>query len=172
MDGRSSEQYRQALGLFATGVAIVTTVGSAGEPIGMTVSSFSSVSLDPPLVLWSVGQQAPEYEAFCQCRYYAIHFLAGKQQELSNRFATPGADKFAALETSEMIAAGQNTGVPVLSRSLACLQCEIEQNHLAGDHNILVGRVLSFSVPDSAESGGGEPPLLYFGGTYREIAEL
>ncbi len=169
MNAISREQYRHAMGRFATGVTIVTTADSAGDPVGMTVNSFSSVSLEPPLVLWSVGQQSPEYEAFCQCRYFAIHVLNDQQQQLSNRFATPGEDKFAALDTREMKVDGQSVGVPLLADMMASLHCRIEQNHAAGDHNILVGRVLSVNV--AAESDKQHyAPLLYFAGDYGRIA--
>ena len=152
------ESTRIAFGQFATGVCIVTATNS-GVSIGMTVSSFNSVSLDPPLVLWSVGRHAPEYTAFCQASHYAIHVLANDQVALSNRFATPGIDKFEGIEV-----AISEQGVPLLSGTVACFHCAAMHNYPAGDHNILVGSVL---LVDQAASGVA--PLLYYSSGYHDI---
>ena len=88
------KEFRNALGMFATGITIVTTTTPEGEPIGMTVNSFASVSLDPPLVLWSVGNHANSYDIFTKTDHFAIHVLRKDQEELSNLFASRGEDKF------------------------------------------------------------------------------
>lgn len=152
------ENTRIAFGKFATGVCIVTATHD-NIAIGMTVNSFNSVSLDPPLVLWSVGRHAPEYSAFCRATHYAIHILANDQIALSNRFATPGIDKFEGIEVTSSA-----HGVPLLNRALACFHCSAKHNYPAGDHNILVGTVISVDQADKSDS-----PLLYYSSDYREI---
>ena len=87
-------QFRQALGAFATGVTIVTTRDASGQDVGLTANSFNSVSLNPPLVLWSLSRKARSQPAFAQCEFFAVHILAADQEALSVRFATSGADKF------------------------------------------------------------------------------
>lgn len=147
--------FRDALGCFATGIAVVTTVDAAGAPVGVTINSFSSVSLDPPLVLFSLGRRAQSFEAFIGAGRFAVNVLSAEQQELSVRFSRLGSDKFAdlAYETWE-------TGCPILDGCLANLDCVTEAMHDGGDHVILVGRVLRL---DSRRTGA---PLLYFRGRY------
>lgn len=154
------ENTRSAFAKFATGVCIVTASDN-GNPIGMTVSSFNSVSLDPPLVLWSVGKHAPEYDAFCKMQHYAIHILGKNQVGLSNRFATPGSDKFEGLHYQY-----SEQGVPLIAGALACFHCQSQHNYPAGDHNILVGAVSSV---DQCSAEDKASPLLYFASTYRQI---
>lgn len=124
----------------------------------MTVNSFASVSLTPPLVLWSVGQHAPEYDAFSTANDTAIHVLGASQVALSNRFADPTADKFADLDWR----AGDN-GAPVLVDCPVCLLCRAKQKVAAGDHRILIASVRS------VELRGDQPPLLFYASGYREI---
>ena len=157
------EKTRIAFSTFATGVCIVTA-SDDGKPIGMTVSSFNSVSLDPPLVLWSVGTHAPEYQAFCRAEHYVIHILSSDQVALSNRFATPGIDKFESLDTS-----WSEQGVPILADTLARFHCSARHNYPAGDHNILVGAVNEVSSIDPVTEGA---PLLYFASGYRKVGAL
>lgn len=157
-----SDNLRQVLGQFATGVCVVTGVDREGRPIGMTINSFNSVSLDPPLVLWSVGNQAAEYEVFCQAERFAIHILDQSQAELSNHFATPADNKFLPSIATEL----SPHGVPVLTDAMCCLHCEAEHSYPAGDHHILVGRVVRI---DRRESATAELPLLYFASNYRAI---
>lgn len=155
-----TEKTRIAFAKFATGVCIVTA-SDEGQPIGMTVSSFNSVSLDPPLVLWSVGKHAPEYKAFCNAQYYAIHILCTDQVGLSNRFATPGIEKFEGLNTTL-----SEQGVPLLTGAVACFHCHSQHNYPAGDHNILVGAVIAV---DETIAVNAVSPLLYFASGYRQV---
>lgn len=131
---------RRALGQFATGVAIVTTVEPDGStPVGMTVNSFTSVSLDPPLVLWSLDKGARSYEAFVAAPYTAIHVLAHDQVALSNLFAMAGADKFQGLATEAGLG-----GVPLLRDVAARFECRSDVAHDGGDHVVLVSRIERF----------------------------
>ena len=144
------DKIRKAFGCFATGVAVATTRSQAGEPIGITISSFNTVSLDPPLVLWSVGHDSISFDAFAQAEYFAVNVLARHQENLSDRFAARGTDKFAGLECSEGVG-----GVPVLTECAACFECSTEYRYPGGDHLILVGRMLNF------EDHGLEPLIFY-----------
>ncbi len=149
--------YRNALGAFATGVAVVTAqVG--GELLGMTVNSFASVSLDPPLVLWSIGDRASNFESFCRAERYAIHILASHQRPLSDQFAQSSGDKYAGQEW-----APDDHGVPRLPGCLARFQCRLFEVYPGGDHRIIVGEVTAFEALE------GEP-LMFVQGQYREMA--
>ena len=97
-------EFRKALGTFATGITVVTTMDKAGEPVGVTASSFNSVSLDPPLVLWSLAKKSLSREAFCSSGHFAIHVLADTQEDLSNRFAVSGGD-VAVVQTQHLLGA-------------------------------------------------------------------
>ena len=144
------DKIREAFGCFATGVAIATALGTAGEPVGITISSFNSVSLDPPLVLWSVGNDSVSYDTFAHAEHFAVNVLARHQEELSERFAARGVGKFAGLDCTAGIA-----GVPVLPESAASFECATEYRYPGGDHLILVGRVLNF------EDRGLDPLIFY-----------
>lgn len=146
--------FRQALSSFATGVAIITTRDAAGEAIGLTVNSFNSVSLDPPLVLWSLAKTANSLETFKNIEHWAVHILSAEQQELSQQFAKKGADKFAGVSVEK--GAGD---VPLLVGCSARFQCRTASQYEGGDHVIFVGEVLSFDRCDSA-------PLVFHGGSY------
>lgn len=134
-DASTARHYRNALGTFPTGVAVVTTKTSAG-PIGMTVNSFTSVSLDPPLVLWSPAKSSSRYAAFTAASHFAIHVLSAEQGLLSSRFTRggPGFEELHWLENLE--------GVPVIPGTLARFECELSDLHDAGDHTLILGRVL------------------------------
>jgi 3-hydroxy-9,10-secoandrosta-1,3,5(10)-triene-9,17-dione monooxygenase reductase component len=144
------EQVRKAFGCFATGVAIATTKSSSGEPIGITISSFNSVSLEPPLVLWSLGNDSVSYDAFANAEHFAVNVLARDQEELSARFAATGKDKWSGLAWTE----GAH-GSPILPEFSACFECSTEHRYPGGDHLILVGRVLRF------EDRGLDPLIFY-----------
>jgi 3-hydroxy-9,10-secoandrosta-1,3,5(10)-triene-9,17-dione monooxygenase reductase component len=116
--GVAAAQFRQALGAFATGVTIVTTRDESGQDVGLTANSFNSVSLNPPLVLWSLSRAARSHPAFARCEFFAVHILAVDQEALSTRFATTGADKFQGLD----IARGAG-GVPLLGSCAARFVC-------------------------------------------------
>ena len=134
---------RRALGAFATGVTIVTARDASGEPVGMTANSFNSVSLDPPLVLWSVDRSARSAPAFRDASHFAVHVLAQDQADLSNRFARKGEDKFADLDWRET-----GHGVPLLPGALATFECRTHAVHEGGDHEIIVGEVDRFEAHD------------------------
>jgi len=147
-------EFRRALGSFLTGVTIVTTIGAEGEPRGFTANSFTSVSLEPPLVLVCIAKKALGHQAFSTSRGFAINILSEDQRAASGIFASKAADKFAAVAWQP----GQ-TGNPVIDGSVAVFDCDMEQLVDAGDHSILIGRVHDFTH-SSAQ------PLGYCRGTY------
>jgi 3-hydroxy-9,10-secoandrosta-1,3,5(10)-triene-9,17-dione monooxygenase reductase component len=149
-----ARRFRSALGAFATGVTIVTTRDAQGRDVGLTANSFNSVSLEPPMVLWSLAKNARSLPAFLAATHFAVHVLAVDQEELSLRFAARGAEKFAGLDL-ERIAAG----VPLLRGCSARFQCRTAFRHEGGDHVIFVGAVESFDHSD-------RPPLVFHGGRY------
>jgi 3-hydroxy-9,10-secoandrosta-1,3,5(10)-triene-9,17-dione monooxygenase reductase component len=150
-------QFRQALGTFTTGVTIVTTRGADGLDYGMTANSFNSVSMDPPMVLWSLNKDSSSAAAFTQARHFAVHILASEQEALSNRFAKSGGDKFAGLNPAR----GPD-GIPLLDGCAARFECRMAYQYEGGDHLILVGQVLAFERFDCA-------PLVFQGGGYRRL---
>ena len=157
---------RDAFGSFATGVTVVTAlckVDSIVEvPVAMTANSFCSISLDPPLVLWSIDKKAKSFDAFSQSRHFAVHILHGGQEELSSICATRNADKFA----NETWRSGIE-GVPILNDYITCFQCSVEHQYDGGDHQIIVGRVLDF---DNNERESHTNPLLFYRGKYTKVA--
>jgi 3-hydroxy-9,10-secoandrosta-1,3,5(10)-triene-9,17-dione monooxygenase reductase component len=154
-----TRQFRAALGSFATGVTIVTTRSATGEDIGLTANSFNSVSLDPPMVLWSLARKSLSLPAFLQSGYFAVHVLAANQEELSVTFATRGADKFAGLELKR--GAGD---IPLIPGCSAVFQCRIAFNYEGGDHVIFVGEVVEFEHFN-------HEPLVFHSGRYAVAVE-
>jgi 3-hydroxy-9,10-secoandrosta-1,3,5(10)-triene-9,17-dione monooxygenase reductase component len=149
--------FRDALGRFATGITIVTTRGAAGELVGFTASSFNSVSLEPPLVLFSLGRASSSWDAFIHADLFGVNVLRESQQDLSTRFAKTATDKFEGVPY-ELGA----TGVPLLKGVLAHFECRVRHRYDGGDHVIFVGEVLHF------EHDEGDP-LIYFGSRYRGL---
>jgi len=147
--------FRRALGQFATGVTVVTARTSDGRKIGVTVNSFASVSLNPPLILWSLARQAPSFADFTSCTHFAVNVLEAKQHHLSRQFSTPLPDKFAGVDFAE----GQ-AGVPLVSGAIAQLVCRKVKQYDGGDHVILLGEVEEYKYND------GEP-LVFHSGRYR-----
>ena len=139
------DEIRSAFSCFATGVAVATTVGIGGRPVGITVSSFNSVSIDPPLLLWSIAHDTTSFEAFSQTAHFAVHILGEHQRQLSDRFATRCENKFADIDWGK----GLN-GDPILPDFSACFECSTEHRYQGGDHMIIVGRVLRFDDRDLA----------------------
>lgn len=137
IDGRD---FRKALGRFPTGVAVVTALDAQGLRLGMTINSFSSVSLVPPIVLWSVAHQAPSYAAFAAARHFVINVLAEDQLAVSNQFSRPSDDKFAGVAWTPGLA-----GVPVLSGCVATFECAVRELCRAGDHDVMLGDVQRYS---------------------------
>jgi 3-hydroxy-9,10-secoandrosta-1,3,5(10)-triene-9,17-dione monooxygenase reductase component len=154
-----TRQFRAALGAFATGVTIVTTRNAAGEDIGLTANSFNSVSLDPPMVLWSLARKSLSLPAFLESGYFAVHVLAASQEDLSVTFATRGADKFADIAVTR--GAG---GIPLLPGCSALFQCKTAFNYEGGDHVIFVGEVQEFEHFN-------RPPLVFHSGRYAVAVE-
>ena len=147
-------QLRDALGAFATGVTIVTTQDAEGNDIGLTANSFNSVSLDPPMVLWSLAKTAQSRPAFFSTDYFAVHILSSGQEALSNQFAKRGEDKFAGVEITR--GAGK---LPLLDGCAARFQCKMAFRYEGGDHDIFVGNVIEFEHFN-------RPPLIYHRGKY------
>lgn len=134
LDADDGAALRGAFGRFGTGVTVITTRTEEG-PLGMTANSFSSVSLDPPLVLWSAALRSKRHDAFAEAKFYCIHILAEDQGTLAQHFATQGHD-FAGFEWHE----GPN-GAPTFAGALACFHCETRAVHPAGDHSIILGEI-------------------------------
>lgn len=150
---------RNALGAFATGVAIVTTVGEDGEQFGLTISSFNSVSLTPPLVLFSISKQALGFPTWLNAQRYAVNILGEHQQQLSNRFGRSSEDKW------EGLAFEIREGGPVFDDVIAAFDCVAHSHFDGGDHEIFVGRVVALKTSATAS----RPPLLFYSGAYRKI---
>lgn len=149
---------RQALGTFTTGVTVVTTMASM-RPVGLTVNSFNAVSLDPPLVLWSLQRRSPSLDAFVSAGRFAINVLAESQLTQSRTFADPRIeDKFLGIELDETA-----SGLPLLSDALAHFECNTESHCTVGDHELFIGRVQRFVM------GLQEPPLVFCRGSYRSL---
>ncbi len=154
------ETLRDTLGLFVTGVTVITTQAPSGERVGITANSFNSVSLDPPLILWSIANTSLSLPAFEAANNFAVHILRDDQAALSQRFARSGADKFSALETS--LGLGDT---PLLPDCAALLECSIYGRHPAGDHVIYIARV------ERMQSDRTARPLVYHGGQYATLAD-
>jgi 3-hydroxy-9,10-secoandrosta-1,3,5(10)-triene-9,17-dione monooxygenase reductase component len=148
------KQFRQALGAFTTGVTIVTTRGEDGQDYGLTANSFNSVSLDPPMVLWSLSKTSSSADAFMTAEHFAVHILAADQEALSNRFAKRGEDKFATLDVQR--GPGE---IPLLEGCSARFQCRTTYRYEGGDHIIFVGEVVAFDSFDKS-------PLVFHSGGY------
>ncbi len=163
MEGNSAaptaEQFRRACGRFATGVAVATTVDEAGIPHGLTINSFTSVSLDPLLVLFCVDRAAQALAVFEGSNSFVINILDQSQRDISRQFATRQEDRFDGLLWRRGV-----SGAPVLNQSLAILECRRHSVLDGGDHRIFLGEVIA------VEAGDGDP-LLYFAGRYRQLAE-
>ncbi|MGR5245436.1 MULTISPECIES: flavin reductase [Vibrio] len=150
---------RNALGTFTTGVTIITTRDGEGQAVGLTANSFNSVSLDPPLVLWSLAKTALSVPAFTSATHWNVHVLSSAQQELSNRFASKGEDKFSGLELDKGV-----SDAPLLQQCTARFQCRTAFTHDGGDHIIFIGEVIAFDQQDL-------PPLAFQSGQYAVTAK-
>ena len=149
--------FRDVLGRFASGVTVVTTI-SNGEPVGMTCQSFSSVSLEPPLVVFIPAKSSRSWPLIQRSGKFCVNFLAADQAELSNTMASRGADKFGDVKWTP----SARTGSPILAGSLAHVDCTIHTVHEAGDHYVVIGRVVDLNT-DEVDGD----PLLFFQGKYR-----
>lgn len=153
--------FRKALGQFPTGVVIATARTPEGQRVGMTMSSFNSVSLDPPLVLFSVHRKALTFPVWQSVEKYAINVLNDEQEQLSNQFARARADKWGDIEPLR-----GETGVPVMPNAAVVFECESYARHDGGDHEIFVGRVMA--LHEHPFNRGR--PLVFFDGQYRQLA--
>ena len=159
-DAFDTRALRNALGRFGTGVTIVTCVDGDGQPVGLTANSFNSLSLDPPLVLWSLRRSSLSLPAFMAAPHFAVNVLAEAQVDLSRRFASAAVDKFA----EGQWAAGAG-GVPMLAGCAAVFECELVSHQDVGDHVLFIGRVRAISEAPV-------PPLLFQAGHYRLLGEI
>lgn len=160
----AARRFRDVLGRFASGVTVVTAT-SGGEPVGMTCQSFSSVSLEPPLVVFIPAKTSRAWPRIHRSGTFCVNLLAADQSDLSNRMASRGVDKFEGVSWTP----SPQTGSPMLAGALAQIDCAIHAVHEAGDHYLVIGRVLDLVTDgDDPEEGGGErAPLLFYRGEYR-----
>jgi len=155
-----SKEFRFALGNFPTGVTVITSVADSGELLGATANSFSSVSLDPPLVLFSLDRGAYSLDAYLNAGVFAVNVLSEAQQDLSNRFARALEDKWVGVDYETW-----ETGSPILPGTLASFDCRVWNTYDGGDHVIFVGEVLRMSRDTDAH------PLVFFRGQYGLLAK-
>lgn len=159
VDEEARRAFRDALGQFCTGVTAITGLSAEGERIGMTVNSFSSLSLDPPLILWSIANTTPSFHCFAPGDPFAVNVLASDQQALALQFAKSGTDKFVGVAVQS-----GRCGVPLLTGCVAYLECDVDARHPGGDHDIIVGRVRRvYNV--------GKEPLLFHGGAFQSLGK-
>jgi flavin reductase (DIM6/NTAB) family NADH-FMN oxidoreductase RutF len=151
------QELRRILGHFATGVTVITTRDKDGAPSGLTANAFTSLSLNPPLVVVCVDKTAQCYGCFDQSKVFAVNVLSEDQEEVSRRFATKNSAKFAGLEWRE----GSN-GAALIEGAIGHIECKIVQSHDGGDHTIMVGEVVSATA-------SGDRPLLFFKGKYQRL---
>ena len=150
---------RNVLGCFATGVCVVTTIGDEGRPVGMTINSFSSVSLDPPLILWSIGLDAPSRGAFQTHGSFAINIMGSGTKDTTMNFARPSDDKFAGVSWRV-----GHRGIPLLNEAIAVLECDVEKRIVVGDHEIFIGRVQHLQQNDG-------DPLVFHKGQFSALGQ-
>ena len=153
------KELRRVMGLFATGVTVITTRDTKGNFYGLTANAFTSLSLAPPLVLICIDRKAETFAHFYDSKCFVVNILAEDQQELSARFSKSGGDKFAGVAHRP-----GHLGVPLIEGALGALECRILETHEAGDHVIHIGQVEQMEIHDGR-------PLLFFQGRYRQIVE-
>lgn len=158
--GIDSQDLRQAFGRFGTGVTVITTRAPDGARIGVTANSFNTVSLDPPIVLWSLSIKSPSLEGFRTAGHFAVNVLTLEQLDLSRRFSRPAEDKFAGVEFSDGLG-----GVPVIAGCAATIECAVVDEHVVGDHVLFLGQVARYAYEHAA-------PLLFFNGKYIQGVDL
>jgi len=156
-----TRKFRNALGCFTTGVAVITTQLEGRPPIGITVNSFSSVSLDPPLVLWSLDRKSDTLPVFEAVTSFTVNVLREDHRDISSRLAKQGDHSLEGLA----VRTGVFNGCPALEDALAHFECSVEARHDGGDHIIFIGRVLHFEYSEDGR------PLLYHRGSYQGLAE-
>lgn len=152
-----AEAYRSVLGRFVTGVTVMTVAGEDGTRAGVTANSFNTVSMDPPLILWSLALTAPSLTLFRENEHFAVNILAADQRDVALRFARPADDKFQGLATQ----AGA-TGAPLIEGALAHLECRVAHRYPGGDHEIIVGEIVRMT-------GSDMQPLVFHGGRFCNV---
>jgi flavin reductase (DIM6/NTAB) family NADH-FMN oxidoreductase RutF len=155
--GVTSAEFRRACGRFATGITIASVLDAHGTPRGLTVSSFTSVSLDPPLILICLGHRVSAIDAFRASAHFGINVLAEDQRDLAERFTRQGQDRFDGLEWRP-----GSTGVPMFAGVLAAIECAVRQRFTAGDHDVFVGEMVGVCVAAGR-------PLIHFASHYRGL---
>jgi len=151
-------ELRNALGQFATGVCLITTVTERGEALALTANSFASVSLDPPLVLWSLQSNSEVFEIYSGAHHFAINVLASQHLDHSNQYAKKGDHLL-----HESHFQPGTSGAPIILDALVSLECELHATHEGGDHLIMVGRVTNLITNPTGD------PLLFYAGAYRSL---
>jgi len=149
---------RQTLGCFPTGVVVAATCGDHNAPVGLTINSFSSVSLDPPLILWSIALNAPSIGAFRKHKGFTINILSEEQKSVCMQFAQPATDKFRGIDWHPGY-----EGAPIINNALAVLQCETYRRYEGGDHEIYLGKVIKINFTE-------QKPLVFHRGQFVELA--
>lgn len=151
--------YRSVMGAFPTGVTVMTAADGPAR-CGVTASSFNTVSLDPPLILWSLGLRAPSLGAFRAAGHFAVNVLSETQRDVALQFARPAVDKFAGLDTFTGV-----TGAPLIRGALAHIECRVWARHPGGDHEIMLGEVVALCRSDGR-------PLVFAGGAFHGVSPL
>ena len=152
-------ELRRVMGHFATGVTVITTLRASGEIHGLTANAFTSLSLEPPLVIVCVDKKAESYPCFDESRIFTVNILSAEQEGVSRRFAVSGGEKFQGISYRT----GAN-GAPILDNTLGYIECKVTASHDGGDHTIYIGEVEQAEVHEAK-------PLLFFRGGYREIGD-
>ncbi len=155
----TSEEFRRACGRFPTGVTVASVTDPSGTPHGLTVSSFTSVSLEPPLILICLGHRVTMIENFRAARHFGINILSETQRHLAERFARKGEDRFQGVSWHPGA-----FGIPLLDGVLAAIECQVHQRFVSGDHDILVGQMMRADVAEGS-------PLVHFASRYRCLAQ-
>ena len=150
-------EIRNVMGHFATGVTVITTSDITGKPFGLTVNSFTSLSLNPPLVVVCVDKTVDCYSCFDESKVFAVNILSEDQEELSRRFATKGIEKFAGIQWRM----GEH-GLPLLDGVIGTIECKVTRSYEGGDHTLFLGEILSATAK-------GDRPLLFFKGKYYRL---
>ena len=153
----TADDFRKVLGHFASGVTVISTCDSDGRPTGLTASAFTSLSLEPPLILVCVAHKSQSYPSIVERGRFAVNFMRREQEDISRKFATSRLDKFDGVphRISEL-------GLPILTEALAYVECVIVATHIEGDHTIFIGRVDGCGTTDGM-------PLMYYRGKYESL---
>ena len=161
-----TRELRNAFGCFATGITVVTAIDGEGGAVGITANSFSSLSLDPPLVLWSIDKRSTTYPVFAKCPHFVVSVLSAEGAPIASRFAMKGGH-----EIQEGWTVPTALGPPTFSDSLAVFECDVFARHEGGDHVIMVGKIRRFThLPEDEACDAG--PLLYFRGRFGNVTPL